>query len=118
GDIVDTKPALRRMYGFAEGEPVTLPTCGDTGPCYRSAFLRAALAGAALHDEVTDLRKDGSTLDVEVHAIPMQYQGRPHVLTIARDVTEKKRSAEELARQRESLYQREKLAALGSLLAG
>jgi two-component system NtrC family sensor kinase len=33
-------------------------------------------------------------------------------------VTEKKRSAEELTRQRESLYQREKLAALGSLLAG
>ena len=48
----------------------------------------------------------------------MQYQGKPHVLTIARDITEKKRSAEELARQRESLYQREKLAALGSLLAG
>ena len=48
----------------------------------------------------------------------MQYQGKPHVLTITRDITEKKRSAEELARQRESLYQREKLAALGSLLAG
>jgi two-component system NtrC family sensor kinase len=48
----------------------------------------------------------------------MQYQGKPHVLTIARDITEKKRSAEELARQRESSYQREKLAALGSLLAG
>jgi two-component system NtrC family sensor kinase len=40
------------------------------------------------------------------------------VLTIARDVTDKKRAAEELARQRESLHQREKLAALGSLLAG
>ena len=40
------------------------------------------------------------------------------MLTIARDITEKKRSAEELARQRESLHQREKLAALGSLLAG
>ena len=37
---------------------------------------------------------------------------------IARDITEKKRSADELARQRETLYQREKLAALGSLLAG
>ena len=48
----------------------------------------------------------------------MRYQGKPHVLTIARDVTEKKRSATELARQRETLYQREKLAALGSLLAG
>jgi len=48
----------------------------------------------------------------------MQYRGQPHVLTIARDVTDKKHAAEELARQRESLHQREKLAALGSLLAG
>jgi len=39
-------------------------------------------------------------------------------LAVARDVAEKKRSAEELERQRAALYQREKLAALGSLLAG
>jgi PAS domain S-box-containing protein len=40
------------------------------------------------------------------------------VCGISTDITEKKRSAEELARQREALHQREKLAALGSLLAG
>ena len=40
------------------------------------------------------------------------------MLTIARDITEKKRASAELARQREMLHQREKLAALGSLLAG
>jgi two-component system NtrC family sensor kinase len=40
------------------------------------------------------------------------------VCGISTDITEKKRSAEELARQRETAYQREKLAALGSLLAG
>jgi len=40
------------------------------------------------------------------------------VCGISTDITEKKRSAEEFARQREALYQREKLAALGSLLAG
>ncbi len=39
-------------------------------------------------------------------------------LAIANDISEKKRSAEELQRQREALHQREKLAALGSLLAG
>jgi two-component system NtrC family sensor kinase len=40
------------------------------------------------------------------------------MLTITRDITEKKRVSEELARQRDMLHQREKLAALGSLLAG
>ena len=68
--------------------------------------------------EIQTVRKDNSRMEIELHGIPMQYRGQPHVLTIARDVTDKKRSAEELARQRESLHQREKLAALGSLLAG
>jgi PAS domain S-box-containing protein len=116
GQLVDTNPALWRMYGYAGGEPSTLS--GGGGPCYKREFLQAVAAGQSLHLEVTDRRSDGSPLELEVHGIPMQYQGKPHVLTIARDITDKKRSAEELARQRDSLYQREKLAALGSLLAG
>jgi PAS domain S-box-containing protein len=118
GEIVDTNPALWRMYGYRDGEVDALPPGSFTGPCYHRDFLRAVAAGESIHSEVTDVRKDGAPLELEVHAIPMHYQGKPHVLTIARDITEKKRSAEELARQRESLYQREKLAALGSLLAG
>ena len=118
GEIVDTNPALWRMYGYSDDEYSALPAGRYTGPCYHPDFLKAVAAGESIHSEVSERRKDGSVLEVEVHGIPMQYQGQPHVLTIARDITEKKRSAEELTRQRESLYQREKLAALGSLLAG
>jgi two-component system NtrC family sensor kinase len=118
GEIVDTNPALWRMYGYRDGGPSALPPESRIGPSYCPEFIQAVTAGESLHSEQTELRKDGSTLELEVHGIPMQYQGNPHVLTIARDITEKKRSAEELARQRESLHQREKLAALGSLLAG
>ena len=39
-------------------------------------------------------------------------------LAVERDLEEKKRSAQMFAQQREALHQREKLAALGSLLAG
>jgi PAS domain S-box-containing protein len=118
GEIVDTNPALWRMYGYSESEFTALPPGSWGGPCYHLDFLRAVAAGESLHSEVTEQRKDGSALELEVHGIPMQYQGQPHVLTIARDITDKKRSAAELARQRDSLHQREKLAALGSLLAG
>jgi PAS domain S-box-containing protein len=118
GEIVDTNPALWRMYGYNDGESSALPPGAFAGPSYDRGFLRAVAAGEPLHSEVTELRKDGSSLELEVHGIPMQYQGKPHVLTIARDITEKKRAAAELTRQRESSYQREKLAALGSLLAG
>jgi PAS domain S-box-containing protein len=118
GEIVDTNPALWRMYGYDDPGVGAAPPARVTCPSYPREFLRAVAAGESLHAEVTEQRRDGSPLEVELHGIPMQYQGAPHVLTIARDITEKKRSAEELARQRESSYQREKLAALGSLLAG
>jgi PAS domain S-box-containing protein len=111
GELVDTNPALARMYGYAG-------VADWSGPSYPGEFLRTVAAGASLHTETSAQRHDGSTLELELHGVPMLYRGEPHVLTIARDITEKKRSAAELARQRDSLYQREKLAALGSLLAG
>lgn len=117
-EMVNANPALWKMYGYSEEEYVALPLGRLVGASHHPDFLRAIAAGKPLHAEITESRRDGSTLEVEIHGIPMQYQGQPHVLTIARDITEKKRSAQELTRQRETLYQREKLAALGSLLAG
>ncbi|MGB0128980.1 MAG: PAS domain S-box protein, partial [Rhodocyclaceae bacterium] len=114
GRIVEVNPALRAIYGYGPDQ--------DPGAFFGASlppsFLQAVAAGDTVHAELADKRKDGSALDLEVHAVPMQYQGRPHSLTIARDITEKKRAAEELSRQREKVHQREKLAALGSLLAG
>ena len=117
-EIVDTNPALWRIYGYSDEDRLAPPGTVWGGPAYDCAFLQAVSSGMALSKEVAALHRDGAALDLEVHGVPMQYRGEPHVLTITRDITEKKRSAAELARQRESLYQREKLVALGSLLAG
>src|SRR4029453_1728085 len=118
GELVDTNPALWRMYGYGEPDPAALLHSEWSGPAYPPDFISAVAAGEPSDREIHTVGKDGSRMEIELHGIPMQYRGQPHVLTIARDVTDKKRSAEELARQRESLHQREKLAALGSLLAG
>ena len=121
GEIVDINPALWKMYGYTReeflGPSTEISDRPARGPAL-SRILRSALNGEAFHAELTDRRKDGFALELEVHGIPIQYRAKPHVLTIARDITDKKLAAEELARQREMLYQREKLAALGSLLAG
>jgi PAS domain S-box-containing protein len=121
GAIVDINLTLWRMYGYSDEEFFAR----DPGRPIRQArrpaldrILPSVSRGESFHTELTDQRKDGSSFDLEVYGIPMQYQDKPHVLTISRDITEKKRAAEELARQREMLHQREKLAALGSLLAG
>jgi two-component system cell cycle sensor histidine kinase/response regulator CckA len=42
------------------------------------------------------LRLDGSVVDVEVAATPIVYQGKPGALVMARDVTERKRSMQEI----------------------
>src|ERR1700674_732913 len=121
GEIVDTNPALWRIYGYSREAFLALTPEEIARRVNRRALegiLRAVAMREPFHAEATDHRRDGSSLEVEVHGIPMQYQAKPHMLTISRDITEKKRAAEELVRQREMLHQREKLAALGSLLAG
>jgi len=43
------------------------------------------------------MRMDGSLIDVEVSSSPFSHQGRFAVLHVARDITERKRSAEQLS---------------------
>lgn len=121
GAIVDINPALWTMYGYSEEEfharDPEIPIRQARRPAL-DTILPFVSRGEGFHTELTDYRKDGSSMEVEVHGIPMEYRGAVHMLTITRDITEKKRAAAELARQREMLHQREKLAALGSLLAG
>ena len=121
GAIVDINLTLWRMYGYSDEEFFARDPKKPIRQARRPALdkiLPSVSRGEPFHTEVTDHRKDGSSLELEVHGIPMMYQAKPHMLTISRDVTEKKRASEELARQREMLHQRQKLAALGSLLAG
>ena len=116
--VVDVNPAMWKIFGYSEAEFMSLPPSRFVGPVRPADFLRTVTADAPQDTEITELRKDGSPVVLEVHAVPMSYRGARHVLTIARDVTEKRRAARTLAQQQESLHQREKLAALGALLAG
>jgi two-component system NtrC family sensor kinase len=118
GEIVDVNPAMSRIYGYDEAAPIESFPPAFLDPAPHPELHRALTSGESWHGEIADVRRNGAPLVLEVHAVPMHYRGKPHVLTIARDITEKKNAAAELARQRETLHQREKLAALGSLLAG
>jgi PAS domain S-box-containing protein len=122
--IVDANPKACAAFGFTREElqGVEVGTLSSGEPPYtKSEAMRQfsrAVAGEQIHLEWQGKRKDGSLPWFEVFAKRMAIGGQDRILVLARDITEKKRAAEELARQRESLHQREKLAALGSLLAG
>ena len=68
--------------------------------------------------ETTAQRSDGSEFPVELAINGTKVDGTQIFTAFINDITEKTRAEEEVARQRDALHQSEKLAALGSLLAG
>jgi PAS domain S-box-containing protein len=66
-----------------------------------------------------EVRKaDGGRFWARVTTVPMKYQGGDALIHAIVDLSERVRAEAEIARQRESFHQKEKIAALGSLLAG
>jgi two-component system NtrC family sensor kinase len=124
GAIVDVNPKATATFGYTREEfrQIDVGRLGTDERPYTQQdameVIARAAAGERVHIEWHGKSKDGSLRWHEVFVKRVTIGGQDRVLALARDITEKKRSAEELARQRETLHQREKLAALGSLLAG
>ena len=126
GVIVEFNPAAERMFGRTREEAVG--RAADT-------ILPESLLMAYLDDvrrlrrgeepqmigrrvEAAALRPDGSEFPVDIVVWRTDAAGRIYYTASLYDVTERQAAQQELERQREALRQAEKLAAMGSLLAG
>jgi PAS domain S-box-containing protein len=93
---VDVNPAYERIYGFTRAEVIGRGYEGTPrSPGYaqpRLDLVKRGLAGERCHVELQSIRKNGERFDAEVHTIPIQYRGEPHVLAIVRDITERRRA--------------------------
>lgn len=126
GSIVVVNAGAERMFGYDRnellGQPldVLLPERfreAHTG--YRSAFFSAPRVrpmGRGL--DLVARRRDGTEFPVEISLNFAETRDGLLAMAFITDVTERKRTEEELRRQREALHQAEKLAALGALAAG
>lgn len=63
-------------------------------------------------------RRDGSVIWVEVKGASVEWQGRPAVLTLIHDITERRQAEEERLRLERQLRQAQKLEAIGTLAGG
>jgi len=64
------------------------------------------------------IRKNGEVFVAEVQGSPIVFEGKPAVLTISRDITEKKRKEQEMALLQTQLEHAQRLESLGVLAGG
>ena len=124
GAIVDVNARACAEFGHTREELKKLSIGALSAGTYpytqEEAMVHFArvVAGEPMHLEWLCRTHSGKLRWHELHGKRVTIDGRDRVLALARDITDKKRAQADLARERESSYEREKLAALGSLLAG
>ncbi|MCH7813539.1 MAG: PAS domain S-box protein [Planctomycetes bacterium] len=111
GVILDTNQAFEKMLGYERSEAIGTAVTEFVAPESRELVLAKIRAGAREPYESRALTKDGRTIDVEVVARDHTYQGQAVRVTALRDITERKRAEQALQRA-------ERLAGLGTMVAG
>ncbi|HEX5385297.1 MAG TPA: PAS domain S-box protein [Gemmatimonadales bacterium] len=101
--------AAARLFGAASvGELIGLDAVDLAHPAFR-ALVRERIYGVVGRRESSGpaeielLRLDGATVAAEVIGTPIEFEGRPGVLAVFRDVTQRRRSAGALQRALQAL---------------
>jgi PAS domain S-box-containing protein len=108
GRVVEVNPATCKMYGYSYEEFIGLPLSAIVPPERLSFVIEKALpeisAGRAYHLRgVFNLRKDGTRFPIDLHETAFNYQGKLHMLSVVRDITEQVQAEEQL-REKEAEY--------------
>ena len=113
-------PSLAALVGVPVTQLLGRPTEAIRPVSDKAAAWLARLMAEGAVDayELTLQKQDGSVIPIALTAKRIVYEGADAILGGIMDLTERKRTEDEMARQREALYQSEKLNALGTLLAG
>jgi two-component system NtrC family sensor kinase len=127
GVILEFNPAAKAMFGTARHGtvgakirdviiPERLRAAHDAGMARYLATGDSRILNRRI--EVTALRGGEEEFPAELTITSTQAGGRSLFTAHVRDLTQQKEAEGEIIRQRDRLYQSEKMSALGSLLAG
>jgi two-component system CheB/CheR fusion protein len=107
GRILEANAAALRSYGYGRDELLSLNIqdlrTPDTRPLVGNQLAQAASSGLLF--ETTHRRRDGSTFPVEVSSAGAVVGGDPTLVSVIRDITERKQAEETLRRSEQRVRQ-------------
>jgi PAS domain S-box-containing protein len=127
GLVIEFNPAAEQTFGYTRADAIGRPISELIVPPalrqrHTEGFQRYLQTGKAnvldRRIEIDGMRADGSTFPVELAITEVKLPHRRLFTAYLRDLTVAREARAEIERHREALHQSEKLAALGSLLAG
>jgi PAS domain S-box-containing protein len=99
GVVIDANPQLAKMHQYDLSELIGKPLADLVAPEGWELARQNVEAGYEGRYENLLLRKDGSTIVVETQAKHFEYRGRTVRVSAVRDITERKRAEEVVARE-------------------
>ncbi|MGH2575204.1 MAG: PAS domain S-box protein, partial [Ignavibacteria bacterium] len=104
--ILDVNRSACEKYGYSRSEFIvlTLDTITKDAGKRKTSFQDMFNKGLKLQFETIQYNKEGEEIYFEVNAAPVSYKGQRAIVSVNRDITERKK-AEEALRESEKRYQ-------------
>ncbi len=135
GKVVAANSTACEMHGYSKAEFIGIHPTVFIHPRHHYLFvnfLETISSGASFQAQAIDICKDGSALHVDVKGVKCIYNGKPHALSIVRDITQRQLAEEKIHEQTKTLQealnklkntqaklvQSEKMSSLGQMVAG
>ncbi len=106
GQIVDVNPAACREYGYSCEEFLTMRASDMLHQDHVSmleGFQNGLNDSGSIRGETVDLRKDGTSMNVEVSANIFKFNDEPHILVFVKDISELRKTMVDLNRAKHEL---------------
>lgn len=124
GRVEFWNPRAAYLLGCDEKGVLDIPSWRDLFPPDDYARIQSRLeackqdGGLAKTTETSLKRRDGAAIDVELSVATVDLEGKPHLLNVFRDITERKRAEQTIARQRMQIINAARLSSLGVMASG